>query len=151
MILCTFMHTFIYIFTNFFPVKQNRKYNIQNLNLTSSSIIWLEIFYNEESSLLCTIQPSEVVFGGVPERQLRKLSVHCELDYKSKNITGAVNFLCAEVDQTCFKVHAKHFVKVTRIAEAMGRKIPPTLRKLAFNFRHYISVMDARCLNYANN
>ena len=38
--------------------------------------IWLEIFYNEESSILCTIQPSGVVFRGVLERQLRKLFVH---------------------------------------------------------------------------
>ena len=38
--------------------------------------IWLEIFYNEESSILCTIQPSEVVFRGVLEHQLRKLFVH---------------------------------------------------------------------------
>ena len=34
--------------------------------------IWLEIFYNEESSVLCTIQPSVVVFRGVFECQLRK-------------------------------------------------------------------------------
>ena len=103
MILCHFMQTFIGIFINCFPVKQNRKYNIQNLNLTSSSIIWLEIFYNEESSILCTIQPSEVVFRVVPERQLSKLSVHYELGYKSKNITAAVNFLCGEVDRTCLR------------------------------------------------
>ena len=38
--------------------------------------IWLEIFYNEEYSTLCTIQPSGVVFRGVLERQLRKLFVH---------------------------------------------------------------------------
>ena len=38
--------------------------------------IWLEIFYNEESSILCTIQPSGVGFRGVLERQLRKLFVH---------------------------------------------------------------------------
>ena len=34
--------------------------------------IWLEIFYNEQSLILCTIQPSGVVFGGVFERQSRK-------------------------------------------------------------------------------
>ena len=39
-------------------------------------LIWLEIFYNEESSLLCTIQPSGVIFIGVLERQSRKLFVH---------------------------------------------------------------------------
>ena len=38
--------------------------------------IWLEIFYNEESSLLCTIQPSGVIFRGVLERKSRKLFVH---------------------------------------------------------------------------
>ena len=52
--------------------------------------IWLEIFCNEESSILCTIQPSGVVFRGVLERQLRKLFVHQGMDYKSKNITAAV-------------------------------------------------------------
>ena len=34
------------------------------------------------------------------------------------------------------KLHAKNFVKVTRIGEIMGRKIPPTLRKLSFKFRY---------------
>ena len=38
--------------------------------------IWLEIFYNEESSIICTIQPSGVVLRGMHERQLRKLSIH---------------------------------------------------------------------------
>ena len=38
--------------------------------------IWLEIFYHEESSILCTIQPSRIVFRGVLERQLRKLFIH---------------------------------------------------------------------------
>ena len=38
--------------------------------------ISLDIFYNEESSILCTIQPSGVVFRGVLEHQLRKLFVH---------------------------------------------------------------------------
>ena len=52
MILCTFMETFIGVF------------------------ICLEIFYNEESSILCTIQLSGVVFRGMLERQLRKLFVH---------------------------------------------------------------------------
>ena len=52
--------------------------------------IWLEIFYNEESSILCTIQPSGVVFRGVLERQLRKLFVHWEMGCKSKNITVAI-------------------------------------------------------------
>ena len=38
-------------------------------------LIWLEIFCNEESSILCNIQPSGVVFRGMIERQLRKLFV----------------------------------------------------------------------------
>ena len=38
--------------------------------------IRLEIFYNEYSTILCTIQPSGVVFGGVLEGQSRKLLVH---------------------------------------------------------------------------
>ena len=38
--------------------------------------IWLEIFYNQESSILCVIQLLGVVFRGVLERQLRKLFVH---------------------------------------------------------------------------
>ena len=38
--------------------------------------IQLEIFYSGESSMLCTIQPSGVVFGGLLERKSRKLFVH---------------------------------------------------------------------------
>ena len=38
--------------------------------------IWLEIFYNEESSTVRTIQPSGVVFRGVLECQSRKSFVH---------------------------------------------------------------------------
>ena len=38
--------------------------------------IWLEIFYNKESSIFSTIQPSRVVFRGVLEHQLKKLFVH---------------------------------------------------------------------------
>ena len=38
--------------------------------------IRLEIFYYEESLILCTIQPSDVVFGGVLGCQPRKLSDH---------------------------------------------------------------------------
>ena len=39
-------------------------------------LIWLEIFCNEEPSILCNIPPLGVVFRGVIERQLRKLFVH---------------------------------------------------------------------------
>ena len=38
--------------------------------------IWLEIFCYEESLILCTIQSSDAVFGGVLGCQLRKLSDH---------------------------------------------------------------------------
>ena len=38
--------------------------------------IWFMIFYNKESSILCSIQPSGVVFRGVLERQLRKFFVY---------------------------------------------------------------------------
>ena len=31
--------------------------------------MWLEIFYNQQSSILCTIQPPGAVFGGMLERQ----------------------------------------------------------------------------------
>ena len=37
---------------------------------------WLEIFYNEEYSILCTIQPTGVVSGGVLEPKSRKLFDH---------------------------------------------------------------------------
>ena len=67
--------------------KQKPWYNIcektKNLNIIYRievwlllQVFWLEMFYNEESSILCTIQPWGVVFGGVLERQSRKLFVH---------------------------------------------------------------------------
>ena len=46
------------------------------------------------------------------------------------------NFLSVELDQTFLKVNAKNLTKVTRIGEVMGRKRPPTLRKVSFKFRH---------------
>ena len=58
-------------------------------------IIQLEIFYNEESSILRIIQPSGVVFGGELECQSRKLFVHKEMGYNSKNIRVTVKtFSC---------------------------------------------------------
>ena len=39
-------------------------------------IIWLEMFFNKEWSILCSIHSSGVVFRGVLQRQLRKLFVH---------------------------------------------------------------------------
>ena len=58
------------------------------------------------------------------------------MGYKSKKIKAAVKFLSVEVDRNFLKVHAKNFVKVTRIGEVMGSKKPPTLRKLSFKFGH---------------
>ena len=40
------------------------------------------------------------------------------------------------MDQTFLKVRVKNLVKVTKIREVMGRKIPPTLRKPSFKFRN---------------
>ena len=69
MILCSFMETFIDVFIYRLPV---------------------QIFYNEESPIVCTIQPSGAVFRGVFERQFRKLFVHYEMGYNSKNIRAGV-------------------------------------------------------------
>ena len=68
MILCTFMVTFyrrFYIL--FFQQKRtgNLIYRIEVWLLFQ--FIWLEIFYDEESSILCTIQPSGITFKGVIE------------------------------------------------------------------------------------
>ena len=63
-ILCTFMETFIGVFIYCFPVKKktgNLIYLIEIWLLLQ--FIWLEIFCNEESSILCTIQPSGVFLG----------------------------------------------------------------------------------------
>ena len=74
---CTFTETFIPVFICCYPVKKNPGNLIYRIEIwLLLQFIWLEIFYNEESSILCTIQPSGVVFRGVLERQLRKLFVH---------------------------------------------------------------------------
>ena len=39
-------------------------------------VIWLETFYNEKSSIPCTIQLLGVLFRGVTEHQLRKIFAH---------------------------------------------------------------------------
>ena len=58
-------------------------------------VIWLEILYNEKSSILCTNQSSGAVFGRVLERQSRKLFVHQDMGCNSKNIGAAVKtFQC---------------------------------------------------------
>ena len=57
----------------------------------------------------------------------------------------------AEVDPTFVKEHVKNLVQVTKTGEFMGRKRPPTLRKLSFKFHHQDGVIGASCFNYANN
>ena len=52
--------------------------------------IRLDVFYKEESSILCTIQPSGVLFGGVLERQSRELFVYYEKGYNFENVRVAV-------------------------------------------------------------
>ena len=117
----------------------------------SFQIIRLEIFYNEESLILCFIQLSEVVFRGLLERQSRKLFVDKEMVIIPKIEERRWKLFNAEVDQTFLKVHAKNLVKVTRTREVMGRKRPPTLRKLSLKFHHKNGVIEARYFNYANN
>ena len=76
-ILWTFTETFIGVFIYCCLVKKNPRnltYRIEIWLLPQ--FFWLEIFYNEESSVLCTIQSSGVVLRGVLEHQLRKLFVH---------------------------------------------------------------------------
>ena len=77
MIFYTFMETFIGVFTYYISVKKNPgnlKHRIKMWLLLQ--FIWLEICYNELSSILCTSQPSGVVFRGVLVCQSRKLFVH---------------------------------------------------------------------------
>ena len=134
MILYTFMETFIGAFIYCFAVKEkqpgNLIYRIEVWLLLQ--FIWLEICYNEEYSIHCTIQTSGVVFRSALEHQLRKLFVHYEMDYKSKKIRAAVKIFSVQVNRTFLKVHAKYLVKVTRIGEVVGTKRSPTLRKLSF-------------------
>ena len=55
------------------------------------------------------------------------------MGYDSKNNKSCgKKFFAVEVDQTFRKVCAKHFVKVTRIGNVMGRKRPFTLEELSF-------------------
>ena len=89
------METFIGVFIYCFPLKK------KTANLIYRTEVWLlqfscsETFYNEQSSILCTIPPSGVVFRSLLERQSRKLFVHYEMGYNSKNIRAAVKtFYC---------------------------------------------------------
>ena len=76
-LLCTSMETFSCIAFHW-KKKQKKTGNlIYRMEIwLLLKFIWLEIFYNEKSLLLCIIQPSGVVFRGVLEHQLRKLFVH---------------------------------------------------------------------------
>ena len=133
------MEAFIGVFIYCFPAKKRKTENLIYMIEVwlLLEFIWLEIFCNEESSILCTIRLSGVIFGGALERQSRKLFVHQEMGSNSKNIRAAVkNRFSAERDQTFLKVHAKNLAKVTGTGDVMGRNRPPTLGKLSFNFSH---------------
>ena len=71
-----FMETFTGVFMYCFPAKKTKKLNIYDTEAQLFlQFIRFEIFYKKESSIICTIQLSGVVFGGVLERKLRKLFV----------------------------------------------------------------------------
>ena len=63
----TFMETFIGVFICCFPVKKTGNLMCRIEIWLLLQFIWLEIIYSEESPILCTIQPSGVVFRGVLE------------------------------------------------------------------------------------
>ena len=52
----------------------------------------METFYNEELSVLYTIQTSGVVFRGEIECQLRKYFFHQSMSYNSKNERALAEF-----------------------------------------------------------
>ena len=57
--------------------KTNRKRKVFKIEVwVLLQFIWLNMFYNEEPSILCTIQLSGVVFRRVLNRHSRKLFVH---------------------------------------------------------------------------
>ena len=76
-----FMKSFIGVFIYYFSLKKKTKKNKQETYYIGLKV---DFFFNlfgwrystDESSILCTIQSSRVVFWGVLERQLRKLFVH---------------------------------------------------------------------------
>ena len=64
MMLCTLMETFIGVFTYCFPVKKNPENLIYRIEIwLLLQFICLEILYNKESSILCTIHFSRVVYN----------------------------------------------------------------------------------------
>ena len=76
-ILCTFMETLVGVFMYCFPARKkpgNLIYRIETWLLLQFFL--LEIFYNEETSMPCTIQAPGAVSGGVLERRSRKLFVY---------------------------------------------------------------------------
>ena len=64
------------IFICWFPMKKPGSLIYRTEIWLYLQVIWFAIFYNEESSILCNIQPSGAVFRGVPECQLRKKFAH---------------------------------------------------------------------------
>ena len=74
------METFTGVFIFSFPAKKIKNKTGNLIYRIAIGVllqfIWLEIFYNEESSILCTVQPSGVIFTSALERKLRKLIVH---------------------------------------------------------------------------
>ena len=86
-------------------------------------VIWLEIFYNEESSIPCTIQHSGVVFRGAVERQLRKIFVQKGMGYNSKNISAvAKSFKCRSKPNLSDSACQNSCEKKYRIGKVMCKK-----------------------------
>ena len=79
------------------------------------------IFYNEESSITCTTQPSGGVFRDSPERQGKYLSIKRWV-ITQKNSELWQKFFSVEVYQTFLKLHAKNLLKVTRIGGKLWAK-----------------------------
>ena len=55
--------------------------------------IWLEAFYNEEFSILYTIQSTGVVFMSVLECQLRKSFAHYKMSDNARNVKSVAEIL----------------------------------------------------------
>ena len=145
------METFTGVFMYCFPAKKNKKLNIYDTEAQLFlQFIRFEIFYKKESSIICTIQLSGVVFGGVLERKLRKLFVPQEMSYISKNMKVVVKtFQCRGRSNFSKGVCQKSY-KSNQKWEVMGIKRPPTLYKLPSSSAIKIALI-ARCFNYANN
>ena len=80
MVFCKFMETFKVALIYCFPMK-----NIGNLINRIKVSLYGWGFYNEEFSMLYTVQPSGIVFRHVLKCQLRKSFVHLKMSYNSKS------------------------------------------------------------------